>query len=866
METSSRCQVSRFLNRRPAALAAAFLLVSQVVEAQDLPSPLTTSQASEAAGEVVTLEEFSVTAAPTADSYLSTQSTSGTRFAADIIDLPFSISVLTEDFINDFQLFDSEEQALFISGMAPGDPAQGGGGGTRLRGFSVPTFRNGFQRSQAPDSSSIARVEVVKGPQSAIYGRVNPGGVINYISKKPTTKLTEGAMVSLGSYENRRVQGYISGPLVKDKVFARIDAAYYRSERPTDFWFSKTSNLSGGATWKIDPKTSLTIEHEYSFRRMQGAQNFARWRRNETRTTVTFADPTATPVVRNFDIIQSNVYDLTYEDFMRANDASGNRAAYDLTPEDAAYIADRLARFSFSGATHLIDRLSNSSYLTFERKLTNRLGLRANVGVSDREYSRHGPSSSGQWTLNPSSTARGYLNSLYANDLWTRNSTNSGGFWAGTRTGAHQEIGYDEGGAQIDLSYKWGTERVRQKTLLTFDYMRNKSTQKTWSLSGSAEGSALFNALADLGLTNIWQKRAWIYPDPFNPDVSGYLPMPAFDPSTWTLTANSGITRKDNTYYGSLLSHTADFFNGRLSAVGAIRQDFGRLVLQQPLRAAGDHERDARDNIQKFTYSAGLNLHIIPQKLVAYVNHATGFNPSPQIDPNIGTMLGNAASKGFDAGLKGLLLDGLFSYALAAYNVEQSNEVTDNPDNPGGSDLTLARYVPGGSTRARGVSLDVSGRVTRELTLLANISWVHVRITEDAGDPSLVGTRPTSSTNVPPRSWAVAARYTFRNGFLKGLRVGLSYQTMMEYTRTAAVYNTTYIDTATGKGVQTTIPYNIKERSEFSGFVGYNWRFSNKLALDFALNVQNIFNERDMSIAGYYPLGREVRFTTSLKY
>jgi iron complex outermembrane receptor protein len=113
--------------------------------------------------EVLALPEFSVSTASD-DSFVATESTSGTRVVADIINLPFSISVLTEDFVKEFQLFDLDQQAPFISGMAAGDPAQGGGGGTRLRGFSVPYFRNGFARSQAPDSNSIARTESSRAP------------------------------------------------------------------------------------------------------------------------------------------------------------------------------------------------------------------------------------------------------------------------------------------------------------------------------------------------------------------------------------------------------------------------------------------------------------------------------------------------------------------------------------------------------------------------------------------------------------------------------------------------------------------------------------------------------------------------------
>ncbi|OAM90715.1 hypothetical protein AW736_06640 [Termitidicoccus mucosus] len=194
-----------------------------------------------------------------------------------ISSLPYSVQVLTADFINDFQLFDLDEQVPFISGMAPGDPATGGGGGTRLRGFNVPYFRNGFYRSQTPESNSIERVEVIKGPQSAIYGRVAPGGVVNYISKKPQTKFRTGIAAIAGSYDYNRVDAYVTGPLVKDRLYYRLDVAYYDMERATEFWFNRTFNLSAGVTYKISPNTSLTFEVEHTDRMMNNYYAQARY-------------------------------------------------------------------------------------------------------------------------------------------------------------------------------------------------------------------------------------------------------------------------------------------------------------------------------------------------------------------------------------------------------------------------------------------------------------------------------------------------------------------------------------------------------------------------------------------------------------
>jgi iron complex outermembrane recepter protein len=72
----------------------------------------------------------------------------------------------------------------------------------------------------------VERIEVVKGPQSALYGRVAFGGAINYVSKKPNTEKFEGTInTDLGTYGMREVRGAFNAP-VSDKMAVRVNALY----------------------------------------------------------------------------------------------------------------------------------------------------------------------------------------------------------------------------------------------------------------------------------------------------------------------------------------------------------------------------------------------------------------------------------------------------------------------------------------------------------------------------------------------------------------------------------------------------------------------------------------------------------------
>ncbi len=72
----------------------------------------------------------------------------------------------------------------------------------------------------------LERVEVVKGPQSALYGRNSYGGAINYITKKPGDSIEASATFTIGNDGKRTVKGGIGGPISDGVLGARIAGAY----------------------------------------------------------------------------------------------------------------------------------------------------------------------------------------------------------------------------------------------------------------------------------------------------------------------------------------------------------------------------------------------------------------------------------------------------------------------------------------------------------------------------------------------------------------------------------------------------------------------------------------------------------------
>jgi iron complex outermembrane receptor protein len=91
---------------------------------------------------------------------------------------------------------------------------------------NVSTFLDGvyLQRGYMIDTGvlSLERIEVVKGPQSALYGQNSFSGAINYVPKKPSEEFEANIEGTFGSDELERVVVSASGPIIKDRLLGRI--------------------------------------------------------------------------------------------------------------------------------------------------------------------------------------------------------------------------------------------------------------------------------------------------------------------------------------------------------------------------------------------------------------------------------------------------------------------------------------------------------------------------------------------------------------------------------------------------------------------------------------------------------------------
>ncbi len=159
-----------------------------------------------------------------------------TRRAASMQDIPMSVAAYTGNILEQRGVDD----VYGLQFLAPGMHLTGGPSGITkmaLRGIGSDQGSIGAESGAAlhrdgvyiPSTVDIRmgffdveRVEVLKGPQGTLYGRNATGGAINIISKSPTKEFEGGATVTYGNYNFVETKGYVSGPLIGDKLMARV--------------------------------------------------------------------------------------------------------------------------------------------------------------------------------------------------------------------------------------------------------------------------------------------------------------------------------------------------------------------------------------------------------------------------------------------------------------------------------------------------------------------------------------------------------------------------------------------------------------------------------------------------------------------
>ncbi|WP_415880051.1 TonB-dependent siderophore receptor [Methylomonas sp. TEB] len=210
------------------------------------------------------------------NTYNRKNASTATKTETPLMETPGTVNVITRKQIEDRQSWTPDEALKYTAGVN----SPSGGGRTPydqafiLRGFSTGEtgdiggfyYRDGFRMSGIPIAmGNVERIELLKGPASVLYGRAEPGGLINVVYKKPQATPHYVLEQQFGNYDFYRTNVDATGALTEDnKVLYRFNLQNVNSESFVPYVENNLLSLSPQLTWNINDRTQINFQLDYS--------------------------------------------------------------------------------------------------------------------------------------------------------------------------------------------------------------------------------------------------------------------------------------------------------------------------------------------------------------------------------------------------------------------------------------------------------------------------------------------------------------------------------------------------------------------------------------------------------------------------
>ena len=203
-------------------------------------------------------------------SYKNSVSFVGTKTATALKDVPQSIGYVTKELILDQGAITVNDVVRNMSGVNPysfyNDFSIRGfrSLGNRNSGNLVNGMRTQTSLWRQSSLANIERVEVIKGPASALFGNAAPGGVINRVTKKPLDVARQSVTLTTGSFGTTRAYTDLTGPLNDKKTLLyRLNLGYENTDGFRDLQGLTSYIVAPSFTYRASEKTQLNIDMTY---------------------------------------------------------------------------------------------------------------------------------------------------------------------------------------------------------------------------------------------------------------------------------------------------------------------------------------------------------------------------------------------------------------------------------------------------------------------------------------------------------------------------------------------------------------------------------------------------------------------------
>ncbi|WP_310123261.1 TonB-dependent siderophore receptor [Pseudomonas oryzihabitans] len=212
--------------------------------------------------------DISTTATDADTGYRASEASTASKSAVPLKEEAQSVQVVTPQTLDDFEVRSLDDAMQFVSGVTQSNTLAGTKDAFVKRGFGTNAdgsiFRDGVRSSLSHNfDATVERVEVLKGPASLLYGALEPGGLINVVSKQPQYQQRTTLSGSAYSEGGGNLGLDTTGPLGDTGLAYRLVAERQSEDYWRNYGVDQHSLVAPSLSWTGE-RASLTLAYSYN--------------------------------------------------------------------------------------------------------------------------------------------------------------------------------------------------------------------------------------------------------------------------------------------------------------------------------------------------------------------------------------------------------------------------------------------------------------------------------------------------------------------------------------------------------------------------------------------------------------------------
>ena len=672
--------------------------------------------------EVIALPEFSVSAS-TDNSWVAASSMSGTRTNVPIQNLARSVQVLTSEFLADLGADNKSDAAAFLTGVTSQgkQDAVFDNNTFTVRGMRQNRhYRDGVKEGfvgMISDTLTVDRIESLRGPSSLLAGVVEPGGMINQISKRPRARNEISAKLSVGSWDYVRAE--LDASVAPSSRFALRTAVAFQDGNSWRPWESSKRKVAyAAAVYRLTPSTILNLRGE-SIRYEGNVAIAIPGIRIPTSATATSATASPAAGAYAFGYVPEEIVPWDFNPFGPSNLRTQEvyRAGVELQHKfNDTFSARATTNWSLSDRRDL--RLSGSASTIIARFLNPALGNVAGNVVAD-EIRWSATKDDERW------------------DIWTY---------------------------QLDLRGQFNYWGLKHEAILGLERIESRNWRDRTDTPNSSS-----TALGAAPSTNPNALTRYKFPT----SAVGALPAGSFQPAWREMTDVTRYT-SPNSWVDQTLTRGAVSFTNVVSTrderwhlLAGVRRDHGdNRALTGTTSATLSPQALPVENATSST----VGLLFRPARPISfYVSASDSFSGVPTGIDVYGKLLDKPESgESLEAGVKSALLGGRLTLEAAVFELDRKNTRRQLADS---EIISILGFLPSGARSTQDNGEDSRGFEVQAMArpvdgYQVSVTYANVRTRLVAPDNRIRNGGPI--TGRPRANGSVFHKYTFPSGALRG--------------------------------------------------------------------------------------------------